>query len=96
VLCGNCGRPLRPWLRGFCPRCVTTPRQRERLAASAVAISKEGPLGRALDIVGVGVLVAAGIAAFVAVWAWLGFGAAAVVLVVLLVLGALGLLGVAG
>jgi hypothetical protein len=94
--CSNCGRPLQPWLRGFCAHCVTTPRQRERLAVSADAISKVGPLGRAMDIVGVAVLIVAGIAVFVALWAWVGLGVALVVLVLLVILGALGLLGVAG
>jgi hypothetical protein len=94
--CSNCGRPLRPWLSGFCPFCVTTPGQRERLAVSADAISKEGPLGRALDILGVAVLVVAAIALVVGVTAWLGLVAGLIVLVVVAVLGALGLLGVAG
>lgn len=91
--CSNCGRPLRPWLRGFCPRCVTTPRQRERLAVSADAISKEGPLGRAMDIVGALVLIVAAIAVVVVVTSWLGFVVGLVVLVAFLIFGALGFLG---
>jgi len=91
--CSNCDRPLRPWLRGFCARCVTTPKQRERLAVSAEAISKEGPVGRALDILGVAVLIVASIVAIGLVWAWLGFTGAVIALVIVLVLGALGFLG---
>jgi hypothetical protein len=94
--CGNCGRPLRPWLRGFCARCVTTPAQRARLAQSEGAISNEGPLGRALDIAGVAVLVAVAIAIVVVMTAWLGVKLGLVTLVVVVILGALGLLGVAG
>jgi type IV secretory pathway VirB6-like protein len=94
--CSNCGRPLRPWLRGFCARCVTTPSQRARLAQSAGAISKEGPLGRAMDLVGIAVLIAAAIALVVVLTAWLGVTAGLIALVVVVILGALGLLGVAG
>ncbi len=89
MTCSNCGRPLRPWLRGFCPRCVTTPKQRERLAISADAISKEGPLGRALDILGGVVLLLVGLAIVGALWAWLGFVAAMIALVALIVVGVL-------
>lgn len=87
--CSNCGRPLRPALRGFCPRCVTTPRQRERLERSQGAITREGPLGRALDIAGMGVLLLAGLAGVVAVFLWLGAIPAVITLAVLLVLAVL-------
>ncbi|HEX6389313.1 MAG TPA: hypothetical protein VFZ89_07700 [Solirubrobacteraceae bacterium] len=75
---------------------MTTPRQRERLAVSADAISREGPLGRALDILGGAILLAVGVALAVAAFVVLGTTWGFVVLVVVVVLAALGLLGVAG
>jgi hypothetical protein len=91
--CSNCDRPLRPWLRGFCARCVTTPSQRERLARSVGAISNEGPIGRALDLIGIALLGVIALAVVVAVYAWLGFTVALVALVAVVVLGALGFFG---
>ncbi len=91
--CSNCGRPLRPWLGGFCARCVTTPRQRERLALSPEAISNKSALGRALDLVAFGVLGLVSVAVVVAVYLWLGLVVALIALVAVLVLGALGFFG---
>ncbi|MDX6630876.1 MAG: hypothetical protein QOH00_3122 [Gaiellales bacterium] len=75
---------------------MTTPSQRARLAQSVGAISKEGPIGRAMDLVGVAVLIAAAIALVVVLTAWLGVTAGLIALVVVVILAALGLLGVAG
>jgi len=93
VRCSNCDRPLRPWLRGFCTHCVTTPKQRERLALSPGAISNKSRFGRALDLVAYALLAVVAIAAVVAVYVWLGFTVALIALVAMLVLGALGFLG---
>ncbi len=92
-VCSNCGRPLRPALRGFCLRCVTTPAQRGRLARSPDAISNEGPLARALHLFSYVFLALCSIALVVVVWAWTSFTFALVVFVLLAAMGAVGFLG---
>ncbi|MTD43614.1 hypothetical protein GKE82_04670 [Conexibacter sp. W3-3-2] len=93
--CSHCGRPLRPALRGYCLRCVTTPAQRRRLGRrSAETLNAEGPLARAADLVLGAVGIVIGLVVVVALGQWLGFTVALVALVVLALLFAVGLIGV--
>ncbi len=87
--CDHCGRPLRPSLRGFCARCVTTPRQRRKLGAlSPDAMGSEGPVARVLDIVIGVVVLAIAVAAVSLLGLWLGWPVALGALVLLVVFGA--------
>ncbi|WP_372790308.1 hypothetical protein [Paraconexibacter sp.] len=88
-LCSHCGRPLRPSLRGFCARCVTTPRQRRKLGErSPDAMGGEGPVARALDIVlGIGALAIA-LTVVVFLGLWLGWPIALGAVLVLAIFGA--------
>lgn len=93
--CSHCGRPLRPALRGYCLRCVTTPAQRRRLGRrSPETLNQEGPLARALDLVGGAVVLVMGLAVVVLLGQWLGWTAALVGLAVLFVAFAVGIIGV--
>ena len=87
--CSHCNRPLRPSLRGFCARCVTTPRQRRKLGAlSPDAMGSEGPVARALDIVLGAVVLVIAFAAVALLGVWLGWPIALGALLLLVVLGA--------
>lgn len=93
--CDHCGRPLRPALRGYCLRCVTTPAQRRKLGRrSPDTINQEGPLARAADLVGMAIVIAIGLVVVVLLGQWLGWTVALIALAVLFALFVVGLLGV--
>ena len=93
--CSHCGRPLRPALRGFCLRCVTTPSQRRKLGRrSPETLNQEGPLSRVADIVGGAVVLAIAVTVVVLLGQWLGWTVGLGALVLVVVLFVLGYLGV--